>query len=71
MTPKYIGTQVKKIRRLKGIKQNDLAMKIGLSTAQVKYIEDGRKIIDDDLLEKIELALGEKLSVDMQHSVAA
>lgn len=70
MTPRYIGVQVKKIRRAKGIKQNDLAIKIGLSTAQVKYIEDGRKMIDDDLLEKIEQALGEKLSVET-HSVAA
>lgn len=70
MTPRYIGVQVKKIRRSKGIKQNDLAIKIGLSTAQVKYIEDGRKMIDDDLLEKIEQALGEKLSVET-HSVAA
>lgn len=70
MTPRYIGVQVKKIRRSKGIKQNDLAMKIGLSTAQVKYIEDGRKMIDDDLLKKIEQALGEKLSVET-HSVAA
>lgn len=70
MTPRHIGVQVKKIRRSKGIKQNDLAIKIGLSTAQVKYIEDGRKMIDDDLLEKIEQALGEKLSVET-HSVAA
>lgn len=71
MTPRYVGVQVKKIRKSKGIKQNDLAMKIGLSTAQVKYIEDGRKMIDDALLEKLEQALGEKLSVEAAISVAA
>ena len=70
MTPRHIGAQVKKIRKSKGIKQNDLALKIGLSTAQVKYIEDGRKKIDDDLLGKLEETLGEKLSIDT-HTIAA
>lgn len=71
MTHRYFGTQVKKIRKSKGIKQNELAIKIGLSTAQVKYIEDGRKMIDDDLLAKLEDALDTKFGVEPLHTVAA
>jgi len=71
MTHRNIGTQVKKLRKQKFIQRDAFALKIGLSVEQYKNVERGRKEIDDDLLEKIEQTLGEKLSVDALHGMAS
>lgn len=71
MTHRDFGAQVKKLRKLKKIKQEELAQKIGLSVAQIKYIEDGRKEVDSVLLAKLEDALGTKVGVEPLHTVAA
>lgn len=71
MTHRDFGAQVKKLRKSKKMKQEELAQKIGLTVPQVKYIEDGRKEVDDDLLAKLENALETKFGVEPMHTVAA
>ena len=71
MTHRDFGAQVKKLRKSKKMKQEELAQKIGLTVPQVKYIEDGRKEVDDDLLAKLEDALETKFGVEPLHTVAA
>ena len=71
MTHRNIGAQVKKLRKQKFIQRDTFALQLGLSVEQYKNLERGRKEIDDILLEKIELVLGEKLSVDVQHSMVS
>lgn len=71
MTHRYFGAQVKKLRKSKKMKQEELAQKIGLSVAQVKYIEDGRKEVDSELLAKLGDALDTKFGVEPLHTVAA
>ena len=71
MTHRDFGAQVKKLRKSKKIKQEELAQKIGLTVPQVKCIEDGRKEVDDELLAKLEDALETKFGVEPLHTVAA
>lgn len=71
MTHRDFGAQVKKLRKSKKIKQEELAQKIGLSVAQIKYIEDGRKEVDSVLLAKLEDALETKFGAEPLHTVAA
>lgn len=71
MTHRSFGAQVKKLRKSKKMKLLELGNKIGLSVAQVKFLEDGRKEVDDDLLAKLEDALETKFGVEPLHTVAA
>ena len=58
MTPKSVGIAIKKARKIKGIKQNSLASQIQMTIAQMKFIESGRKNIDQDTLQTIESIVG-------------
>ena len=71
MTHRDFGAQVKKLRKSKKMKQKELAQKIGLTVPQVKYIEDGRKEVDSELIAKLECALETKFGVEPLHTVAA
>ena len=71
MTHRDFGVQVKKLRKSKGIKVEDIAQKVGLTLEQYKNVERGRKEIDDDLLAKLEDALETKFGVEPLHTVAA
>ena len=71
MTHRYFGAQVKKLRKNKGVKIEDIAQKVGLTLEQYKNVERGRKEIDDDLLAKLEDALETKFGVEPLHTVAA
>lgn len=71
MTHRDFGAQVKKLRKNKGAKIEDVAKKVGLTVEQYKNVERGRKEIDDDLLSKLENALETKFGVEPLHTVAA
>lgn len=49
---KHIGQKIRRFRELKGIKQESLAVELGISRQSVSKIEQSATI-DDDLLEKI------------------
>jgi len=58
MTPKSIGSAIKKARKIAGIKQISLASQIQMTVAQVKFLESGRKNIDSNTLQAIESIVG-------------
>ncbi|WP_264537141.1 helix-turn-helix domain-containing protein [Flavobacterium sp. N1736] len=55
--PKHIGRNISRIRELKGMKQEALAMAIGLSQQSVSNIE-GSENVDEEKLLEIANALG-------------
>lgn len=55
--PKHIGRNISRIRELRGMKQEALAMAIGVSQQSVSNIE-GSESVDDEKLNKIAEALG-------------
>src|SRR5579872_3216452 len=62
VTPQpHMGRKIEKIRTLKGIKQIDLAKKIGMAASALSVIENS-ETIDDDKLQKIADAL--EMTVD-------
>jgi transcriptional regulator with XRE-family HTH domain len=52
-----IGSKIRKVREIKGISQQYLADKIGVSQVAVSKIEKGEIKVDDKLLENIANAL--------------
>ena len=54
--PKHIGRNISRIRELRGMKQEALALAIGVSQQTVSNIE-GSETIEDVLLEKVSEAL--------------
>lgn len=54
--PKHIGRNISRIRELRGMKQEALAIAIGVSQQTVSNME-GSETIEDALLEKISTAL--------------
>lgn len=54
--PKHIGRNISRIRELRGMKQEALAMAIGVSQQTISNIE-GSENIEDILLEKVSEAL--------------
>jgi transcriptional regulator with XRE-family HTH domain len=54
--PKHIGRNISRIRELRGMKQEALAMAIGVSQQTISNIE-GSENIEDNLLEKVSEAL--------------
>lgn len=59
--PKHIGRNISRIRELKGMKQEALAMAIGISQQSVSNIE-GSETVDEEKLQLIAKELG--VSVD-------
>ncbi|MXO03961.1 helix-turn-helix domain-containing protein [Flavobacterium sp. HBTb2-11-1] len=55
--PKHIGRNISRIRELRGMKQEALAISIGVSQQSVSNIE-GSETIDDEKLNKIAEVLG-------------
>ena len=55
--PKHIGRNISRIRELRGMKQEALAIAIGVSQQSVSNIE-GSETVDDEKLEKIAEVLG-------------
>ncbi|MHC0444280.1 helix-turn-helix domain-containing protein [Flavobacterium sp. 3-218] len=55
--PKHIGRNISRIRELRGMKQEALAIAIGVSQQYVSTIE-GSETVDDEKLTKIAEALG-------------
>ncbi|MEO5777790.1 MAG: helix-turn-helix transcriptional regulator [Flavobacterium sp.] len=55
--PKHIGRNISRIRELRGMKQEALAMAIGVSQQTISNIE-GSETIDDDKLQLIAKELG-------------
>ena len=54
--PKHIGRNISRIRELRGMKQEALAIAIGVSQQTISNIE-GSASIEDGLLEKVSAAL--------------
>lgn len=59
---KKIAEKIRKIRKEKGMSQEELAFKAGLNRAYVGYIERGEKKPSVDTLSKLAIALKIKLS---------
>lgn len=55
--PKHVGRNISRIRELRGIKQEALAISIGLSQQSVSNIE-GSETVDEDKLQAIAEVLG-------------
>ena len=55
--PKHIGRNISRIRELRGMKQEALALAIGVSQQTISNIENS-ETIDDEILSKISEALG-------------
>lgn len=55
--PKHIGRNISRIRELRGMKQEALAMAIGVSQQSVSNIE-GSEIVDEEKLKAISEVLG-------------
>ena len=55
--PKHIGRNISRIRELRGMKQEALAISIGVSQQSISNIE-GSETIDDERLNKIAEVLG-------------
>jgi len=53
-----IGEAIRKIRKIKGIKQRDLAMMCEISQTYLSQIENNKKTPSIDILDKIGLKLG-------------
>jgi transcriptional regulator with XRE-family HTH domain len=56
-----LGRRIQKIRKAKGLTQEQLAEKIGTSTPWIGHIETGRELPNLKLLQKIARALGVKV----------
>jgi transcriptional regulator with XRE-family HTH domain len=56
-----LGRYIRKIRRAKGLTQEQLAEKIGTSTPWIGHIETGREVPNLQMLQKIAHALGVKV----------
>lgn len=60
--PKTLGKRVQKIRKLRGLTQEQLAEKVGISRAYMGYIEQGRYSASLEVIEKVAKALKVKIS---------
>ena len=56
-----LGRSIRKIRKAKGLTQEQLAEKIGTSTPWIGHIETGREVPNLTMLQKIAHALGVKV----------
>ena len=52
-TKKYIGARIKELRKLKGLKQSELAELVGIDSKHMSKLECGRCFPSFDLLSKI------------------
>lgn len=59
---KVICKKIKKYRSEKGMTQEDLAEKVGVSRVYIGYVEQGRNTPSLEILEKIARALSVSLS---------
>jgi len=59
---KTICKRIKKIRNEKGLTQEDLAEKVGVSRVYIGYVEQGRNTPSLEILEKIAKALKVKIT---------
>ena len=60
--PKSLGKRIKSIRRKKGLTQEDLAEKVGISRAYMGFIEQGRYSASLEVIEKISKVLKVRMS---------
>ena len=60
--PKILGKRVRRYRHKKGLTQEDVAFKVGISRAYMGYIEQGRNVPSLEVLQKVAKAIGAKLS---------
>lgn len=52
VSPSHIGRKIEKLRKLKGLKQEALAISIGMTQPEISIIEKSESI-EDELLQKI------------------
>ena len=55
--PNHIGKKISRLRELKGLKQDAIAIELGISQQAVSKLEQS-ETIEDDVLEKIAKVLG-------------
>jgi len=56
----HIGRKISRIREIRGIKQDTLALELGMSQQSISKIEQS-EVVEDSILEKIATALGVSL----------
>lgn len=59
---KQLGTRIQELRIKKGLKQSELAEKVGIATKHQSCIETGKNFPSADLLEKFAIALNIDIS---------
>lgn len=58
MDIKRMGRRIRAFRKLKGLTQQELAERIGVSLAVLGAVERGNRRLDNQILDKIAYALG-------------
>ena len=61
-TKKYIGARIKELRKLKGLKQSELAELVGIDSKHMSKLECGRCFPSFDLLSKIAKILDKSIA---------
>lgn len=64
-----IGTRIKESRTKSGLSVKQLAKKLGVAESFIADVEAGRKIINEDLIKRVEKVLGSNLSEDIFEEV--
>lgn len=59
---KQIGERIKKLRKQKGLTQEELAVKVRVSSTYIGFIEQGHRNPSINTADKLARALGTKLS---------
>ena len=64
-----IGREVRRVREVHGLRQDELALAAGVSTRAVHQIESGKPTTRFDILARVTAALGLEITVTPRHPV--
>jgi len=67
--PAYIASQVKFVRKMFGLTQENLANAAGLTTCTIEKVESGRRRPEEQTLRSLARALIRQQVLDMRHSM--
>jgi len=59
--PRILGSRIQKYRLRRGLSQEDVAFKVGISRVYMGYIEQGRNVPSLEILQKIARVIGVNL----------
>jgi transcriptional regulator with XRE-family HTH domain len=64
-----VGKRIMDVRTKSGLSSKQLAKKLGVSESFISEVESGRRIINEDLIKRVEKTLGVSLSEDIYEEV--